>query len=245
MLTLAALILLLTVLVFRNAPPGVTIAAILVQIGSSLLPAVPTDGLFMPEAWAGMFLLLCVLAHTLGAFRVAICFATAALCARELALPFVLVGLGFAVHARRWDQVRWYVGGLTIFAAYYLAHIAMAISHMQPGDMLHKGSWIAFGGWRFVVNTVAMGGWYLMLPRWAAAVGVVAVLAALWGPADRHLKAMVAIYLAGFSVVGQTFNDYWGLMTGPTWGLATIYGLIGLHRLLRVAFRQKPAAVPV
>ena len=239
MVSLAALALLLTVIIFRNAPPLITIVAIVMQIGFSAIPAIPMDGLFMPELWAGMFLLLSILTHTLGAFRLAVCFAVAAVCARELALPFVLMGLGFAAQARRWDQVRWYAWGLAVFVAYYLAHIVLAVSHIEPGDMLHKGSWIAFGGWRFVVRTVAMGGWFLMLPGWVAAVGVVVVLAALWGPADRHLKAMIAVYLSAFCIVGQTFNTYWGLMTGPAWGLATVYGLIGLHTLIHASLGRR------
>ena len=245
MLGLAGLAMTLTVVLFRDAPPGLTVLAVGMQLGSSVFPAIPTDGLYMPEAWAGIFLLLAVLGHSLGAFRFAICCAVLAACARELVLPFVFAGLAFAIHARRWDQVRWYVGGLAAFSAYYLVHVYLAIAHMQPGDMLHKGSWIAFGGWRFVVRTVAMGGWYLMFPRWVAAIGVVVVLASLWGPADRHLKAMVIIYLAGFCIVGQNFNDYWGLMTGPVWGLATVYGVIGLDRLTRAARGSGASPVPV
>jgi hypothetical protein len=82
-----------------------------------------------------------------------------------------------------------------------------------------------------------MGGWFLLLPLWAAAGGAVLILASLWSPADVRLKIVVVMYLAAFCVVGHSFNSYWGLMTGPTWGLAAVYGLGGLHRLTRDALR--------
>ena len=233
MLALAALALAMTAYAFRNSPPAVTFGAIVLQIGATVFPAIPTDGLYMPESWAGIFLLLSVLAYTIDRFRLAVTCAVAAACARELALPYVFVSLAFAYRARRADEVRWYAIGLFIFAAYYLTHVAIARSHIQSGDMFHTASWIAFGGWRFVIRTVSMGGWYLLLPLWIAAIGAVIVLASLWGPADRHVKALIIIYVSIFSIIGQRFNTYWGLMTGPTWGLATVYGFIALRDLIR------------
>jgi len=235
MLALAALALAMTVFAFRNSPPAVTFAAIVLQIGAAVFPAIPTDGLYMPESWVGIFLLLSVLAYTVGAVRLAVICAVAAACARELALAYVFASLAFALRARRTDEVRWYAIGLVVFAVYYLTHVAIARSHIQPGDMFHTASWIAFGGWHFVIRTVGMGGWYLLLPLWTAAIGAVLVLASLWGPADRHLKAMVIIYVGVFSIIGQRFNTYWGLMTGPAWGLATVYGFMALYDLTRAS----------
>jgi hypothetical protein len=235
MLILAVMALAMTAFAFRNSPPGILTLAILLQIGAALFPAIPRDGLYMPETWAGILLLLSVLAYTVGAMRLAVAAAIAAACARELALPYVFVSIAFALQARRFDEVRWYVVGLLVFGVYYGAHIFVARSHIRPGDMFHTASWLAFGGWGFVIRTVSMGGWYLMLPLWTAAIGAVAVLASLWGPADRHLKAMVIIYICIFSIIGQRFNTYWGLMTGPVWGLATLYGVVGVRMLVRAS----------
>lgn len=235
---LAVLALAMTAYAFRNSPPGVVIAAVMMQIFASLFPAIPEDGLYMPETWTGIFLLLSILAYTIGLVRVAVTCAVAAACARELALPYLLVSLAFALRARRTDEVRWHAIGLFVFAAYYLTHVTMARSHIQPGDMFHANSWFAFGGWHFVIRTVGMGGWYLMLPLWTAAIGAVLVLASLWGPADRHLKATVIVYVIVFSIIGQRFNTYWGLMTGPTWGLATLYGFMGLRALIRAGMSR-------
>jgi hypothetical protein len=242
MLTLAVLSLALTVVVFRNSPPLITLTAVLLQLGGALLPAIPTDGLYLPETWTGIFLLLSGLAYTLGAVGVAVSCVTAAVCARELALPYALVCCGAALYERRMREVGYYAIGGCVFVAYYSAHAIAVTDHIRPGDMHHTGSWIAFGGWQFVVRTVAMGGWFLLLPAWVAAIGAVLVLASLWGPADRRLKAMVLIYLLGFCVVGQSFNTYWGLMTGPSWALAAVYGLIGMQRLVTSARTHHPPA---
>jgi hypothetical protein len=90
---------------------------------------------------------------------------------------------------------------------------------------------VTYNGWPFVLNTIGMGGWYLVLPAWAAAFGAIPILASLWSTADLRLKLLVAIYVAAFCFVGHSFNGYWGLMTGPSWGLASVYGLDALHRL--------------
>jgi hypothetical protein len=232
---LACTAVVLTIGIFRNASPVLLGTAILLQLGAAVLPSIPSDGLYMPETWAGILLLLSISAYTLGARRSAVCFAVAALCAREIALPYVAASCALAAYERQTDELRWYAVGLGVFSVYYGAHVAMSAAHIQPGDMAHTGSWIAFGGWRFVVRTVNMGGWFLILPAWTAAIGAVLVLASVLGPADRHLKAMVITYMIGFAVVGQSFNDYWGLMTGPTWGLAIVYGVIGIGRLLGFA----------
>jgi hypothetical protein len=232
---LSLLALVLTVLMFRNAPPFLTVAAAVMQIGAVVMPSIPADGLYMPETWAGVFLVLSVLGYSLSWMRLAVCAAIAAVCARELALPYVVVAIAMAFLSRRTRELRWFAAGLTVFVAYYLGHAWVAMTHVEPGDMAHKASWIAFGGWGFVVRTVSMGGWFLVLPLWTAAIAAVVVLASLWSPADRHLKAVVGLYLAGFCVVGQPFNTYWGLMTGPTWGVAAVYGLMGLRHLVREA----------
>ena len=214
----------LTFRIFAGTPVAMRSLAIVLLLGSAALPFVPIDGLYLPELWAGIFLLLSVLAYALGVVRLAVCCAILAACARELAMPYVLVSLALAFYEQRWREVRWYVAGLAIFALYYVGHVATALRHIQPGDMTHTYSWISFGGWPFVVSTTALGGWHILFPRWTGAIGAVLVAASVWSPADRHLKVMAVVYLSLFCVVGQPFNNSWGLLTGPTWGLATAYG---------------------
>jgi hypothetical protein len=234
MLTLGAIGVAASVFVFRNAPAYLTIGAAIVQLGAALLPAIPTDGLYMAETWAGILILLSMLASMFGASRIAVCCAIAAAGARELALPYVFIALALAIYARRATEVRWYVGGLMALAAYCIIHAILASRDIQTGDYGYT-TWLIFNGWGFVVSTVGMGGWFLALPRWTAAIGAVLILASLWSAADLRLKLFVGFYVAAFCVAGHTFNSYWGLMTGPSWGLAIVYGVPGLRRLVREA----------
>jgi hypothetical protein len=211
------------------------VLAVFLALGGAALPFLPISGLYLPELWAGILLLLSILSYSLGAVRLAVCCAIIAVCARELAMPYVLVCVAFAIYERRMEEVRWYAAGLAIFAAYYIAHVVVARMHIQPSDMAHARSWVAFGGWPFVVSLTALGGWHILLPRWTGAIGAVLVAASIWSRADRHLKIMAATYLSLFCVVGQPFNNSWGLLLGPAWGLASAYGVLGLQRLLRSA----------
>lgn len=241
MLGLACLALGLTLYAFRHAPVPARLLALVMAAGGAVLPAIPPDGLYMPETWAGLGLMLSVLAYALGAWRAAVVCAIAAACARELAVPYAVASLAMALRGGRRGEVRWYAVGLSVFIAYYLAHAAWAWEFMQASDRVQP-TWIKFNGWPFVIRTVGMGGWSLLLPLWAAAVGAVLVVASLWSRAGRHLKALVVLYVAGFFVVGHSFNDYWGLMTGPAWSLAMTHGLIVAPTLLRAAF--PPASQP-
>lgn len=234
MIAAAVLALSLTLYAYRRMSGALRLLALLLVAGGAVLPSIPPDGLYMPETWAGIGLLLSILAYTLGAWRAGVVCAIAAACARELAVPYAVVSMAMALHAGRRDEVRWYALGLCVFIAYYLGHAAAASDYMQASDRVQP-SWIKFNGWPFVIRTVAMGGWGLLLPLWAGAVGAVLVTASLWSDADRHLKALVLIYLAGFFVVGHSFNDYWGLMTGPAWSLAMVHGIVTLPALVRQA----------
>jgi hypothetical protein len=226
-----------TVWLMRGRSVTVQLGAAVVALGSAVLPFLPISGLYLPELWAGIFLLLSVLAYSIGAVRLAAGAAVLAVFAREIAMPYVLVSLAIAIKERRMQEIRWYLGGLAMFALYYGVHIVSARQYIRPGDMAHTYSWIAFQGWPFVVSITAVGGWHMLLPRWTAAIGAVLMIASVWSPADRHVKIMAVTYAALFCVVGQAFNNSWGLLTGPSWGLATAYGILGLQQLVRSASR--------
>jgi hypothetical protein len=105
--------------------------------------------------------------------------------------------------------------------------------------MAHTFSWLSFGGWPFVVSTTAMGGWHILFPRWTGAVGAVLVTASIWSPAEQHLKLTALTFLSMFCVLGQPFNNAWGLITGPTYGLAAAYGVLGVQQLIRAAAAER------
>ena len=87
----------------------------------------------------------------------------------------------------------------------------------------HEKGWICFGGAGFVISTVQVSAWLLLLPQWATSLYFAAGLlgAAGWqSSAGRRIGLGVAGYTLAFAIVGQPFNQYWGALTAPLWALA-------------------------
>lgn len=211
-----------TLRLFDKAPAIVLPLAGAIQVGAVHLALKP-DGVYKPELWAGGLMALSVLAYLSRRTALAVACGVLAVMAREIALPYALVCLGLALYDGRRKEAGAWIVGLAVWAALYGWHVAHVLPFIQPGDYAHP-SWLAFGGWTFVVSTVGWSGVYHLLPRWVSALGAVAALSCLWAPVDRHLKAVVLVYVAVFCVVGLPLNGYWGIMTGPSWVIATAYG---------------------
>jgi hypothetical protein len=95
---------------------------------------------------------------------------------------------------------------------------------------------VQFGGVPFVLGTIGFSGWFAALPSWGVAIGCALIVAALWAPrASPQLRGAIIAYMTFFAVVGQPFNQNWGLVTAPAWALACGYGVAGLRRLLAAA----------
>jgi hypothetical protein len=89
---------------------------------------------------------------------------------------------------------------------------------MPPVGHAHTHSWIQFGGLPFVIAITQMHSYLLRLPQWASAIYLVAALFGLVGwhsAGGRRLTITVSAYVLAFSVVGQDFNLYWGLLISP------------------------------
>ena len=119
---------------------------------------------------------------------------------------------------------------------------AVTLERMETADPAHP-SWVQLGGLQFVLATIGFGGWLYLMPSWVAAVACVLLVAAMWAPTRvEHIKGTVATYLAFFAVVGQPFNQSWGLMTAPTWAIAYALGVHGLVRLVNQATQPRSPA---
>ena len=56
------------------------------------------------------------------------------------------------------------------------------------------------------------------MPQWITAVYLVAALVGLAGwntPLGTRIGLTVCLFLMGFAMVGQSFNQYWGFLIGP------------------------------
>ena len=176
------------------------------------------------EAWVGQLILLAIVARSLGRPRAGLIAGSCALFLRELALPFVFCRLGDAMFQRRRREALGWSLCLTLYGVYFLIHESQVAAH-QLAERFHpptdRANWVAWNGLSFVLATTRMNYPLSFMPAWCVAFylplavyGLVALAAA-----DRTCRLSwlgLAGYLAGFLVVGQEFNFYWGWITAPT-----------------------------
>jgi hypothetical protein len=184
------------------------------------------EGMVFPELWAGVGIALSLALHALGWWRAAVGCGLAALCVRELALPYVLVMLlAAAWEGRRREAVVWTLG-LAGFAVYLFLHAARVWSLQEEIDRA-GASWLGLGGWPFVLATARWNAYLADAPAWVAAVSVPLALLGLvtWhGPHGTRAALTVGAYVSLFLLLGRPDNHYWGLLYGPLLPL----GLVGV-----------------
>ena len=230
-----------TVRLFYKVAPEVMLFAVIMQIGATLSALAPI-AFVLSEAWAGALLAASGLLYARQRHTAAAALGVAALFVRELVAPYAAVaGLLALTHRRRNEVLVWVVGGL-VWTGYYAYHAINAANAMQPGDLAHP-SWVQFGGPRFVLATIGFAGWLSLLPTWTSAPAAVLLAASPWAPLRAtHLKAAVLTYLAFFAVVGQSFNQSWGILAAPIWSIGFGLGLLGIAVLMRSAFGRGASA---
>ena len=223
-----------TAFLFSKARTEILLFAVTAEVGAAATALTPL-GILLPETWAGVCLAVSALAYARGQWRLGAGIALAGLFLRELLMPYVAVCLVLAVRRRRWREVAGWALGLSAWSVFFAMHAMDAMSAMQPGDVAHP-SWLQFGGFRFVLATVGFGGWLYLMPPWVAAIAVVLLAACAWAPTKAaHVKGAVVAYIAFFAVVGQPFNQGWGLLAAPAWAIGFGLGAQGLATLLRQA----------
>ena len=141
------------------------VGCLLLLLGA-LLPCVLRGGLFaMPELWSGTLIALSIAAYALERRKLGLAAGVAALFFRELAAPYCLVALLLAVRERRWREALAWIVGLAAYAAFYFQHVATVLAMLGPDEVAHPHGWVRFGGAAFVLSTVQMNAWLLILPQ--------------------------------------------------------------------------------
>ena len=232
---LALLVLAATVAELAPESPLVVLGGAIAQAGAIPIAFVP-GSVVLHEVWTGALIAASVCLYLRRAWIPAALLGILALFVRELAAPFCVVSGLLAIHAKRWREVAVWTGGAAVYAVYLAAHVLQVHAHGQPGDLAHVESWIRWGGPHFILSTLRWNGWLTLAPAWAAAVALVVLLAGIFDRSlSPHLRYAVGAYLAFFAVVGQPFNNYWGVIPLMTCPLLFGYGLRSVDRLVRVA----------
>jgi hypothetical protein len=169
-----------------------------------------------PDYWAALLVGLSAAAFGLGLTPLAVVAGLAALAFRELALPYCLACTTVALlEGRRREALGWVIG-LVLFAAYLTFHIVQVRQRWIPADATGPASdWLRVGGFRLVLATARMNPLLLDTPGWVIALLLAGSLLGLasWPTAQgRRLALAVAAYVLAFSIVGNPYNHYWGLI---------------------------------
>jgi hypothetical protein len=209
------------------------------------------DTVLLPEAWCGLLIGLSLTAYARKRSVAAAVCGVFAIFVRELAAPYVLLcGVIAIVARRRRESLVWIVGGIAYFI-YYAVHVSFTRGAMQAGDLSHVDSWVRWQGLPFVLLTAKWYGWAHIAPRVALPLIVTGGFAAtLAQAAPVQLRLGIIVYVLTFSVIGQPFNSYWGLVTAPLWAFGLAYSIDGFRWILkssppqgRVRLREKSVEI--
>lgn len=164
------------------------------------------------DAWAGVLILLAVGLHSQRRWWPSVLAGFAAVCFRELAVPFLVVMAAIAWHRSRRQAAAW-LGATMAFAALYGWHIA-SVQAAQVASPVPSQGWLEFGGWPFVLAATRTGSLLFLLPT---AVAAVAVPLALFGwifATDLATTASATcwVFIGAFMLIGRVDNSYWGLL---------------------------------
>jgi hypothetical protein len=200
----------------REAGAGMMLAGLLLLWGACHW-CIDGDAFLSQELWAAILIALSICAYAHGRWPLGVAAGLGALFFRELALPYVLLGFGIACWQRRWKEAAVLFVGLALYSLFLLFHFTQVSRHISSADRA-PASWIQFGGIGFVLQTCRMNAFLFSPPLWVSAIYLplsMLGLAAIRGETGLRLGLTAGLYIAAFAVVGQPFNDYWGLLYAP------------------------------
>jgi hypothetical protein len=195
--------------VYRLAVP---LAVLLI---GPLLPCVLGDLFVMPVLWAGILITLSLCAYGLHRPYLGATLGLAAVFFRELALPYCVLGAALACWQRRRGEVAVWLVGLAGWAVFFALHCWRVSQLIAPDAEAHRQSWVQFGGMAFVLATTQSNACLLLMPTWITLLYFVGAMIGMAGwntPMGLRTGLTVCLFAVAFSIVGQDFNRYWGLL---------------------------------
>lgn len=209
-------------------------------LAGALLPCVLGDLLVMSELWSGVLIAVSAVCLGLNRRTAGVAAGVAAFFFRELAAPYCLVCVALALADRRWRELAGWTVGFAAYAVFFGLHVLEVLPRISPADVAHADGWVRFGGTGFVISTVQMNAFLLLLPQWVSAVylGCVLLGAATWNsPAGQRIALATAAYAIAFGIVGHDFNQYWGSLTAPLFCLSACRAPSAIGQLWRAALQ--------
>jgi hypothetical protein len=118
----------------------------------------------------------------------------------------------------------------------------------MTGADLQRSDWLCLGGLKFVLVTARMNEYLYGAPGWIVALYLAFGLFGLFGrrgDPGRLAAATVLAYVAAFSIVGNPYNCYWGLLYAPILALGVARAPFAISDLVRsLGPRTNPSLEP-
>lgn len=198
--------------------------------GAALVPVAGYDHDFI----AGVLLTLGLLAYRPHRWGPALLAAAAALAVRELAAPFVLLWLAFALGDKRWREAAAVAGLLAVFALGLAFHAAAVEAARLPEDLASQG-WSARAG--FGLPLAGLGqltGLRHLPPMLAAPLAILPLVG--WVGLGGRTGLFALLWFAGLATMMALFarpaNYYWAELALPAYAIGLAFAPRALSELI-------------
>lgn len=183
---------------------------------------------------AGVLLTFALLAYRPDCWWPALIAAAAALAVRELAAPFVLLWLGFAVAERRWREAAAIATVLAVFAGALMLHAAAVEAARLPGDLASQG-WNARAGYGLPLAALGdLTGLRHLPPMLAVPLAVLPLIG--WAGLGGRMGLFAALWFAGLATMMALFarpaNFYWVELALPAYAIGLAFAPRALAELI-------------
>ena len=204
-------------------------------LAAALAISIPASQVVSHEAWSGVLIFVGLLARTDRRWIASVIFCLGAALVRELTAPVLVLLLLMAVHERRRIEATAWAISLLCVAAFYAAHAGAVRAVTLPSD-LSSASWVARGGWRFVLLCMQDGTLFTVFPPIVTAVAVPFALLGWCGwkhPIGTRAALFLCAYIVAFMVIGRTNNNYWGMLLAPLVPVGLVFAIPSVKVLYR------------
>jgi hypothetical protein len=189
---------------------------------------------------AGVLLTLALLAYRPQRWWPALLAAAAALAVRELAVPFVLLWLGFAFVEQRRREALALVALLAVFALGLALHAQAVAWERLPTDLASHG-WNARAGFIVPLTGLAeLTGLRFLPARLAAPLAILPLLG--WFSVGGRSGLFAGLWFTGLATMMALFarpgNYYWAELALPAYAIGFAFAPRGLIELARQVARQ-------
>jgi len=242
---LVSLLLLAAALWFRasdraGAAPGERIGVALTVLAGGAMASQPMLTA-QHEMWAGFLLALALVLRGTKHWPWALLTAGAALAIRELALPFVLLALVFAMWERRKAEALGWAALTALFAFAMVFHAQAVLAVTSPTDPASQG-WNAMRGPLAALTDVVDVSLLNRLP--GSLAYPLAMLGLLgWAAVPLRQARFALLWFTGYALMLALFaraqNFYWAIVLLPAWFIGFAYLPRALRDLAQAALARR------